>query len=55
MKWRQDMTEPSGPGPETSSTKGGGRAGRMWGLIALSLFLAVPLTLIGEIAVDRAG
>jgi inner membrane protein len=27
----------------------------MAGLIALSLFLAVPLTLIGQIAVDRAG
>jgi inner membrane protein len=27
----------------------------MWGLIALSLFMAVPLMLIGEFAVDRAG
>jgi inner membrane protein len=27
----------------------------MWGLVALSLFMSIPLTLIGEIAVDRAG
>ena len=53
------MTGQSGPGPETSpgpgNSKAGGRAGRMWGLIALSLFLALPLTLIGGIAVDRSG
>ncbi len=47
------MTEQSGR--ETSIAKGGGRAGRMWGLIALSLFLAVSLTLVGGIAADRAG
>lgn len=47
------MTEQSGS--QSSGAKGSGRAGRMWGLIALSLFLAVPLTLIGGIAADRAG
>ena len=53
------MTERSGPGPETgpetATARGGGRAGRMAGLFALSLFIAVPLALIGQIAVDRAG
>ena len=64
MKWRQDMSERpdsgqpgSRPTPENKSDagapRGGGRAGRLWGLIALSFFMAVPLMLIGEIAVAR--
>jgi inner membrane protein len=38
-----------------SGETGGGLAGRLWGLIALSLFMALPLMLISAVAIERAG
>jgi inner membrane protein len=42
--------EPAGAAPG-----GNGRGRRVWGLVALALFLALPLMLIGQLASERAG
>jgi inner membrane protein len=49
----QEGTSPEG-GRQPGQTDGS-RANRLWWLIALSLFMALPLILIGEIADNRAG